>query len=140
MEWHCSSRTNHQLYALLANHVGYLVRVADSAYRTVLCCGVSKRCGQHHRALDMHMRIDEAGEDIGGIGRHFASEDATDDAILYNDLAIEHLFVYRVHDMAASRERARGRAAASVKEGRTCDGEEATNRRYELFELHDCYD
>ena len=54
---------NHQPHAVETEHVGDLVRIGDGGDRSVSHCEPRELARDHHRAFDVNVRVDEAGED-----------------------------------------------------------------------------
>lgn len=78
----------HQLHAFDAQDIGNLVRVADRADGAVAFRDSSELCGQHHRALDVDVRIDESRQVVWGIPVDRAGRDRRDAAVPGRDLRV----------------------------------------------------
>jgi len=71
LERHFPSVVNHVADAFFAQHIGDFVRVADGGHRAVNRSQPSKFRRHEHRALDVHMRIDEARHDVSRVAHWF---------------------------------------------------------------------
>ena len=71
LERHFLAVVDHVADALLAQHIGDFVRVADGGHRAMARSQPSKFRRHEHRALDVHMRIDEARHDVSRVAHWF---------------------------------------------------------------------
>ena len=59
-----TTRANHIVDTLYAQHIANLMRVGNNADRTMADSDVCKLVGHHHAALDMYVAVDETWHDV----------------------------------------------------------------------------
>ena len=84
MEGYLTAVFNHEVDAVDAEHIGYLVRVGNGGQRAVTDGDTGKVLGQQHAALDVDVAVDESGKNVGGIIFHAVGRKDRGDAAVGN--------------------------------------------------------
>ncbi len=115
----------HEADAVETADVGDLVRVADHGEGAVGHDGAGEVAGQHHRALDVHVPVDEAGADDGAVERVLRvpvvaarRRHPGDHAVLDGDVGRVDLAAEDVDDPASGQHEAGGLVAVGHADAR----------------------